>query len=490
MANRSEKRLPRATVACLRASKGRPTLLPRAYYAGLRRDLSLAPSRFGFNASRWSGNLVARHLSLNYGVTISARQCRRILASFVPKSTGTSKTTPVAQTERTEAAAPEKLRSISPYPNLYQQQQALSRLRKLASSGLPASQFTMAMFDLVDDAIPNSECKALHLSGMSPAIIWPWILRGIDWKDALKYQYYVTDRSPEESALVDPLTRRSKPVYRHEEIVLPHFERSDTYNELYRHWGYHHVLYIWALDGHQLVGGLPVWRSDTMRPFTCDDVRFASEASSLIGHALKVARQRESPHAEGGEFMSTGEHPAGMVLIGEDGRLLAIDQTARYIFGQIAAFDGISKDILLNEKVAPLLRHIGKTLQAIFSRQADGGDWLPPPSACLYLHRSGIALRLHGFAAQDDATNRYYTILVEAGELAEQRRRRLMLRYGLSPREVDVLRVLGQGLRGGEAAMALAVEQGTFYKYVRQLSEKLEMRDQPALRSFAREIAL
>jgi DNA-binding CsgD family transcriptional regulator len=475
----------------LRRSTGRPALLGENEFVKLRRDLSLPPGSFGFNAPRWSGNLLARYLARSYGVAISGRQGRRILNRIAPEARRVVLAPPAVQSARPSAAEPAaSVQPLSRYPNLYQQQRALSRLRRLASFGLSAAQFAMALFDMVADAIPNSECKALHFSGVSPTVWWPWLTRGIDWNWAAAYEHYVTERGTQARALVDPMTVRSKAVYSNEEIVLPHFERSETYNELYRYWGFHHVLYVWGLDGGQFVGGLPIWRSAAMRPFTADDVRVATAISALIGHALSVAHKLESRHVEGGEFVSSGDRSTGIILITEDGRILALDPGARHIFGRIAVFDGFAERMILDEKIGPFLRYMGATMREIFSRHADGGAWLPPPNACLYLHRSGIALRFHGFVAQGDEGKGYYSVLVEAGELAEHRRLRLMLRYGLSPREFDVLRAVGQGRRGAEAAAALGVEPGTFYKYAHQLSEKLEIEDSLSLRSFAREVTL
>jgi DNA-binding CsgD family transcriptional regulator len=348
----------------------------------------------------------------------------------------------------------------------------------------------MAAFDIVADAIPGSETKVMHLSGVTPVALSPWIGRGIDPKWFPYYEHYVTECDTQQRAIIDPMTMRQKPVYRHEELILPHWERSETYNELYRHWGCHHVLYVWGLDAGQFMGGLPIWRSATMRPFTNDDVRFATTVSALVGHALSVARELESRHAEGERFIASGEQPAGLITIAGEGRILAMDRNARQIFGPLAVFQRISQDMVMGEQIAPFLRYIGRTLRDIFSHHADGGSWLPPPSACLYLHRSGIALRFHGFIGEGEEGNNCYSVLVETGQIASDRRRRLMLRFGLSPRELDVLRVAGEGRRGAEAAAILGVEPGTFHKYVRQVSEKLGVAGALNLRSLARELAL
>lgn len=473
-----------------RGVRGRPALLSGQENTRLRQDLISPPSAFGFEAARWSGNLLARHLECSYGITVSARQCRRILGRLTPgahRAVNRRSASEPLRTAKLERVA--RIQLLSAYPNLYRQQEALRRLRRLASSGLSAMEFAMGAFDLVADAIPNSECKAFHLSGATPTVWWPWFVRNIEWKWAPDYQRYVTERSVKERGIIDPMTAQQKPVYRHEELMAENWERTETYNELYRHWGFHHVLYVWGIDGSQFAGGLPIWRSAGMRPFTNDDVRFATSASGLIGHALGVARGLESHHVEGEEFFTAQGRARGVILITDEGRILAIDKGVQQIFGKMAVFDGIQEHIV-NQKIAPFLRYLARTLREIFSRHADGADFLLPPNACLYLHRSGVALRFHGFLAQGEQGKGYYSVLVEAGELTAHRRRRLMLSYGLSPRELDVLRVIGQGKRGREAAAALRIAPGTFYKYTRQVMEKLDIADSPSLRKFARNAAV
>ena len=58
---------------------GRPAKLTGETAQRLALDLQKAPDVFGFPKSEWSGELLTRHLSIHYGITLSSRQCQRML---------------------------------------------------------------------------------------------------------------------------------------------------------------------------------------------------------------------------------------------------------------------------------------------------------------------------------------------------------------------------------------------------------------------------
>jgi DNA-binding CsgD family transcriptional regulator len=95
-----------------------------------------------------------------------------------------------------------------------------------------------------------------------------------------------------------------------------------------------------------------------------------------------------------------------------------------------------------------------------------------------------------GFAQEGDAGALYYNVMVEVGELAEHRRKRVSIRYGLSPRETDLVRILGENYRGTEAALEAGIAPATLHKYVREMTEKLGLRGSAQLRQFSRQLNL
>lgn len=85
-----------------------------------------------------------------------------------------------------------------------------------------------------------------------------------------------------------------------------------------------------------------------------------------------------------------------------------------------------------------------------------------------------MTLKLRGIVSHGSRGERFFTILVERGELAEHRRRRLMYRWGISMRELQILESLADKRQSGEIASELQVTAGTLKSYLRRLTDKLD----------------
>ncbi len=109
------------------------------------------------------------------------------------------------------------------------------------------------------------------------------------------------------------------------------------------------------------------------------------------------------------------------------------------------------------------------------------------PATRIYSHWTGIALRLRGFITDSSLGQKYFTVLIEQGELEEHRRQRVMFRYGLSLREAELLRLLGSGLATSDIAERMAISTGTVKTNSGRLADKLASPGLAALRAFARE---
>ena len=68
-------------------------------------------------------------------------------------------------------------------------------------------------------------------------------------------------------------------------------------------------------------------------------------------------------------------------------------------------------------------------------------------------------------------------VLVEAGEHAEHRRRRIMDRYGLSPRLMELLSLMASGLSTSEVAGRMGLSRFTLKDYLHRLMERLQLPD-------------
>lgn len=58
---------------------GRPAILTEAQGRLLDSDLRRGPEALGLAGGRWSGRLLRRHLSENYGASLGLRQCQRLI---------------------------------------------------------------------------------------------------------------------------------------------------------------------------------------------------------------------------------------------------------------------------------------------------------------------------------------------------------------------------------------------------------------------------
>jgi len=460
----------------------------------LIRDLGKPPSHFGYTEPIWSGTLLSRHVARGYGTNISTRQCRRILQA-VTASHPTKGDTPSAQSSANKPAISSAAVGLTPglrsYPSIYRQQTALARLKKLATSGLPVIPLVMAIFEVIEEAIPSSDQKALCTAAdgnlRSPD---NWIRRNVvdEVKNSARYKYYVSDIPVDRSLIANPQIFDERLL--DEQPTLPGFHRTETYHEYFRPIGEHHGIVIIARDGKICVGAYPIWRSATMPEFSVNDIRFAKIAALEIGHALSIAYRLESRRANGEEFRSTEEGTPGLILMRPDGRVIAIDQAARSIFTRLAILEGCGTNLLMNQKIAPMLNYIARTLDEVLQLRSAVVTNSGPPSRCLFFHRTGITLKLGGFIQEGDAGSLYYNVMVEVGELAEHRRKRVSIRYGLSPRETDLLRILGENYRGTEAALEAGIAPATLHKYVREMTEKLGLCGSAQLRQFSRQLRL
>ena len=107
------------------------------------------------------------------------------------------------------------------------------------------------------------------------------------------------------------------------------------------------------------------------------------------------------------------------------------------------------------------------------------------PVVWLYSHWSRILLRLRGVLADGADGGKYFTVLVEQGELNDQRRRRIMHRWGLSPREFEIITALADNAGTTEMARRMHLSPGTVKGYLQRLADKLNLPGISALRKFA-----
>jgi DNA-binding CsgD family transcriptional regulator len=76
-------------------------------------------------------------------------------------------------------------------------------------------------------------------------------------------------------------------------------------------------------------------------------------------------------------------------------------------------------------------------------------------------------------------------VLIERGETLESRRRRLLIRWGLSAREAEVLSLIAAAKTGPEISILLRISHDTVRKHTSRILEKLGVETRTAAAAVA-----
>jgi DNA-binding CsgD family transcriptional regulator len=102
------------------------------------------------------------------------------------------------------------------------------------------------------------------------------------------------------------------------------------------------------------------------------------------------------------------------------------------------------------------------------------------PVCSVKLHWTGIAIRVRGVMMPAADGRDYIAVLVERGETADIRRRRMMARWGLSDREAEVLGYIAQGKTGPENSILLGISHDTVRRHTASIFQKLSVETRTA----------
>jgi transposase/DNA-binding CsgD family transcriptional regulator len=458
----------------------------------LAADLRRRPAAFNHTQTDWTAALLMRHILQNYGVRFSLRHCRRLLCALGAwKSRALlGVASNLRQTEPGPTGRKPLLRG-QPLGDHQCKRRTLVRIKRLASLGMPLQPFAYTLFDLVHDAVPYDEAGPGLAAGTSDRP--RWIIRNFDYDRWFPHvQKYLFEAAPEVSGFNPPslLPRNPLTVLGHEDIVRPDYYRSEGYNEFFRSMGMHHGLLTLLRDDHgRFVGYYPVFRSEMMRPFTRDDIDFFEAAAAHIAHGISTASLFASVPADGDGFEPFSGVPLGVVVTDRKGKLLSLNGAAHSIFRQFALYDGWGTATSTNSELALALSYIADQLRIIFGNFDENAAEADVPIVKMYSHRTGVTLRLRGFASNLEDDSVHLTVLIELGETEELLRQRLAARYALSPRQAEVLMLLRRGASSRELAERLRTRPSALKSSQRELRLKFDLPDQSSLREFARGIS-
>ncbi|MBV8138496.1 MAG: helix-turn-helix domain-containing protein [Deltaproteobacteria bacterium] len=448
----------------------------------LKQDIQREPQALGYPRTRWTASLLSGHIRRCFGLRIGDRQCLRILHQLVaPHGGNPSKSTTMSPNKalvlgHVEVSPGEYSHRLS---DRQLKERALRRIRRLASSGLPLVPFASTLFDLTSDAVPQAE----GIRGICPDVHErSWYFSGLDylkWEPAIRK--YAMEDDPAESGIVPQVGRDPAitTTLSFEQMVFPEFHKLPGYHELYRHLNAHHFIGAMLGQGDAL-GIYALWRSQSMKPFSSEDLHFLHFAAPHITHSIKTARLL-SPHSSSrNDFHSLANSQLGVVLTSSKGKVLALNQEAERLFHQLGVFNQLKDD---GSQVSQTLDYIAHSLRTIFT--GSGESNIGAPAARLHSHWSGITLSMRGLVTDGSIGQGNFVVLIEQGERGSHRRQRIMYRYGLSPREAELLELFGSGLPMAAIAERMRIAKGTIKTYSSRLAEKLGLSTVRALRAFS-----
>jgi len=254
--------------------------------------------------------------------------------------------------------------------------------------------------------------------------------------------------------------------------------------------GFHHCLMVGFQEAGALAGYYPIWRSVDQKPFTREDVTFITAAAPHIAHGLKAAQLVQRGHGEGDTFAPLPAWDCGVVTMDRAGRPIAMDAQATLIFQELGVLDGFGANKLAAPEVRDALDYVTHSLKSIFHPPDGDSSTATAPVYRLYHHWTGIVLKLRGVQMFGWEGPEYTTVLIERGETSESRRKRVLVKWGLSGREAEVLSLIAEGKTGPEISILLRIQHDTARKHTSRIFEKLGVETRTAAAAMALETTL
>jgi transposase len=451
--------------------------LTKAQIQQITQDLRSSPGGFGYAQAQWTGACLSKHLASRYHLVYGARQCRRLIHGLEKRAVAGSA---VVQ----DAPAPVDTmepRPWSGFSDTYRQEKTLQRLRQLSVSNLPLKGFAKSLFELMAPATNSGEAaQALFVGGSHAERAQGWILRDVEtaeWTMAHPVEHERANSDDESiSGMLVPapqLSRVTEPLLAPGRFMSPRFHESPSYDEVWRH----HNVYLGAIgvlrSGSGFAGLAPVSKSRREKPFTQSDLDFFQRAIPLITHGVLMGQAHLQNPERADETAPTNAR-IGIVTTDLRGRVVAIDQTARVLFFQPAIFDGKPLDAFSSSNLQAGLRYVSTIVRQTFQNSGNGSrDMLAVPAARVWWHGTGCVLLLRAVLSERLGRSPFVTILVEERETLIAKQKRLAIRYGMSPRESEILELAKAGTPRKEIASKLEISPNTVKTYLKQATSKM-----------------
>jgi DNA-binding CsgD family transcriptional regulator len=457
---------------------GRPPTISAEVLEALSSELTRCPTDFGYQADYWSGRLLAMHLRDCHGIALSPRHGRRILVRLGLRRSESDLGRSRARANYAQTSQRVLWPSSRFVSDLERKRRALRNLRRLCSSGLPVAPLVSGIFDLVQEAIPNSDNKVLLADPGSNASRYLMNNPELAKWTPIHKRYYI-DAPPAISGMrarfVEPYLSQffARTTWTSEEFTLPHFRRSEGYNEFLRPLGFDHMLWVTFADHGERIGSYPIWRSVDMRPFSRDDLRFITLAAPHIAHGLRVAYSFADPQqTSADDFVPGARNQIAVVILDQRGKVIGADKEAEAVFAELGIAGGLQPETLRPAGSRELFAYIARVVDGIF-RDATSDSSLGIPTVRFCSYSTGTVIKMRGVMVHRGDGRCYVSVLIERGELRAHRRTRLAATLGLSRTDMAILDGLRNGLTSAEIAGTMQVARDTLKTYVGRLAEKL-----------------
>jgi len=356
-------------------------------------DIRRPPVVRGLPQPYWTAALLTKHIRGSLGVAFSQRHCRRLLTKL-----GAARPSPPVDAARRRRfsedtiAGHRELDVPQPLNDFAHKRQALARIKRLASSGLPLQPFAYTLFDIVREAVPYDEASPGLVAdcGEGPR----WIVRDFNFERWFaQMQKYLLHASPEVSGFrsASLLPGNPRTVLRHDEMVRPNYYCSEGYNEFFHSMGMHHGLLTLLRDKHGgFVGYYPIFRSEKMKPFGRDDADFLKAVAADIAQGIGTASLVAPYLSDDDAFAPFRDVPMGILVMNWTGKVLSLNGAAKALLRQFAIYDNWGAEISASSGFSEALSQIARELRAIFGSREElsvGAGQPPGKDVCTPLRR-------------------------------------------------------------------------------------------------------
>lgn len=251
-----------------------------------------------------------------------------------------------------------------------------------------------------------------------------------------------------------------------EEMLIvdkPTYYKSDHYNLILRHMGYHETRHLFVREGERALGVLASWRGPKEPPFSEADERALLRLQPFIAHALTAAKTLDAPLVDSGE--------SELIVASGEGRLIYLSRQARRLL-TLAAHPHIGAGSTGPELAAlpAAVVQICRNLVGIFV----GEDSAGPP---VYHHRNiwgGFTFRAYRLDPAD-ASASLVGVIIEHQEPLPVRLTREIGKLPLTARQAEVCLLMASGLSYSEIAERLDISPHTAVAHSRWIYDKLEV---------------